>query len=1067
MAGSIAARIFTAVAGWLGGGTVAKIVAGIVTTGAVLSAQKILGKITAPKVSDMGQEGISIRANAPSNTAPIPVIYGRRRVGGTRVFVHSTGVDNKFLHLVFAISEGEVSQLHQVYINDMALYNTNGSINSRFRGGDDNRAYIKVNFHSGADDQVADSDLVNATSLWSSNCTLSGMCYAYVRLEYNTEIWTSGLPFINFDISGKRIRDIRDTTIESGGLLRYSNNPALCIRDYLTNTRYGRSILTSDIDDTSFITAANYCDETVTIEDVDQIRYGCNGVVNTDSTSIDNLTKLLTSCRGFLIFTGGKYKLMLDKIDSSTFGFTTDNMIGDLKVSVGSKSTRWNRCKASFFNSEEEWANDFAIEDSAFARDADDNDLLLEGSIELPFTSDYRTASMIARQALNQSREGMVVQFKATVESLQVECGDVVTITSASMGWTSKKFRVLEISMDYVDEISFTAKEYSDDVYSMNDISLQVPAANNTDLPDMTAIRAVRNLSSEETILFDEPTLTNRVTLSWDAPEDIYIKEYVISMSRASRPILYGGKGKFQKRHVSNRTESTEYIFDNLPIGIHFFYVRAVNRLGIQSYDKALVIKVRGTTVLPAVNPPAITNVTESLYVSTTGSGVKARARLNFTGSSGNTDWEDLGVGIDEYEVQFRSIGTVPFKSPGATSGNFFDFNDIAPGDYEFRVRAKNDANVYSIWASTIAEISGLTDPPADVDNFFLRADSEEAHLRWDLVDDVDVNIGGHYEIRHSSLTSSALWRESRILAEYIAGNENGCTVPLLVGTYLIKAVDSTGHKSTNATLVINTVSPNMFDKFNFQTNTEDYATSGWAGTKTNLVIADDNTLKLESAIDIDDVTDLLDTWGLFDSLGELEKSGTYEFTNYIDYGQVANVGLVSSGTWTSADISGYLDNRVAYMDTWEDFDSLNLYDDAKLKMYYASTNDDPAGTPSWSSWIEFTNNSVYGRAFKFKTEVSTQDSSHQIYISELAGKLESFFRFNQDRLTSTASAYAVTFDNAFKQTTPAVAITAQDMDTGDYYTVASVSNTGFTIHFFNSSDASISRTFDFVARGY
>ena len=1053
---SVATKIFTAVSGFLGGGTVAKIVAGIVTTGAVLAGQKILGKIMAPDVSDMGAEGIAIRDNAPSNSAPIPVVYGRRQVGGTRVFATTTGTDNKFLHLVFAIAEGEVSQLHQVYINDVKLYNTDGSINEKFRGGDDNRAYIKVNFHTGADDQVADSDLTTATSLWDSTCTLSGICYAYVRLEYNTEIWSSGLPIINFDISGKKIRDIRNTADDANGLYRFSNNPALCIRDYLTNTRYGRSIATSDIDDTSFTTAANYCDETITIDETDQLRYACNGVVDTNASSIDNLTRMLTSCRGFLIYTGGKYKLVLDKIDSSVFAFNEDNMIGDVTLSVGSKSSLWNRCKASFFNTEKEWANDYAIEDSATYRSAD-NDLLLEGSIELPFTSDYPTAKMIARQAMNQSRESIMVTFKSTIESLQVECGDVVTITSDSMGWSSKKFRILQISIDYLDEITFTAREYSDDVYALTDISIEALTGNNTDLPDITDVSIPTGITISEELLFNDPTLTNRVTISWTKPEDIYIKKYIVSVK----------KGNWSKTEMLGTTQSTEFIVDNLDRGRYKFYVRAINRADVASNDVQTRFEVKGTSVLPAVNPPAITNITESLYVSTTGSGVKARATMNFVASSGNTEWDALGVGIDEYEVQFKLQSQTTWQSPGSTSGNFFEFNDIAPGVYDFRIRAKNDANVYSTWAATAAEIFGLTEPPADVNNFFLRTDSLEAHLRWDLVDDVDVNIGGHYEIRHSDQTSGAVWREARIIANYIAGNENGATLPLLVGTYLIKAVDSTGHKSNNATSVVNSITPNLFDKLVTNTQTESNSATSWAGTKTNLVVDDDGTLKLESAIDIDDVTDDIDDWALFDSLGELEKTGSYEFTTYLDFGQQANLGILSSATWTSTDISGLFDNRSAYIDTWANFDSLDDFDDAKIKLYFAETNDDPSGSPTWSGWQEFTYGTANARAFKFKVEVSTEDSSHQIKISELVAKIEAWYRFNADRLTSSTGAYAVTFDDAFKLTTPSIAITAQNMATGDYYALSSISNTGFTINFYNSSGSGVARTFDYLARGY
>ena len=40
-------------------------------------------------------------------------------------------------------------------------------------------------------------------------------------------------------------------------------------------------------------------------------------------------------------------------------------------------------------------------------------------------------------------------------------------------------------------------------------------------------------------------------------------------------------------------------------------------------------------------------------------------------------------------------------------------------------------------------------------------------------------------------------------------------------------------------------------------------------------------------------------------------------------------------------------------------------------------------------------------------------------------------------------------------------------MATGDYYAITSESRTGFTIHFYNSSGASLDRNFGYVANGY
>ena len=60
-------------------------------------------------------------------------------------------------------------------------------------------------------------------------------------------------------MKGKKLYDPRD------GSTAYSTNPALVIRDYLTNASYGFAADSAEIDDTSFQTAANVCDESITL----------------------------------------------------------------------------------------------------------------------------------------------------------------------------------------------------------------------------------------------------------------------------------------------------------------------------------------------------------------------------------------------------------------------------------------------------------------------------------------------------------------------------------------------------------------------------------------------------------------------------------------------------------------------------------------------------------------------------------------------------------------------------------------------------------------------------------
>ena len=71
-----------------------------------------------------------------------------------------------------------------------------------------------------------------------------------------------------------------------------------------------------------------------------------------------------------------------------------------------------------------------------------------------------------------------------------------------------------------------------------------------------------------------------------------------------------------------------------------------------------------------------------------------------------------------------------------------------------------------------------------------------------------------------------------------------------------------------------------------------------------------------------------------------------------------------------------------------------------------------------------------------------------------------------QRNLTSGAGSYTVTFPSAF-YTVPSIGITAQDMATGDYFTVSAITRTGFTVTFRNTGGSMVSKVFDYQAVGH
>ena len=98
---------------------------------------------------------------------------------------------------------------------------------------------------------------------------------------------------------------------------------------------------------------------------------------------------------------------------------------------------------------------------------------------------------------------------------------------------------------------------------------------------------------------------------------------------------------------------------------------------------------------------------------------------------------------------------------------------------------------------------------------------------------------------------------------------------------------------------------------------------------------------------------------------------------------------------------------------------------------------------------------------------MTSDDNKARPEVSKMQVKLVLEKRLESDEdVASGAGAKAITYTNAF-YASPAVGIAAQNMATGDYYTITSKTKTGFTITFYNSSAAAQDRTFDYVAKGY
>lgn len=500
----------------------------------------------------------SLLLNKRSSVASIPVVYGIRRVGGPMVYLGTSGDDNEYLHMVVVLSEGPIEAIDTVYIDGVS------SSDSKFSG------LVAVEKSLGERDQAASPLLVASVSNWTADHRLRKTAYVHVRLKYDQDV-SAGLPTITADVKGRKLYDPR------AGLTGFSDNPALVIRDYLTDTFYGKEINEADIDEDSFIVAANYCDQTVVDPDKTRRRYSCNGVIVTDDTLMRNINRLIGSCRGMLIFSSGQYKLLIDKPEPSTFAFTEDNIIGAWQFQRADIRNHFNRYKAKFFNPDRDWQPDIAVVDNENFR-AEDNGRLLVSEIELPFTNSGHVAHRISLINLRQSREQISVEMTANASALIAEVGAVCTITHSTPGWDEKKFRILRIELLDTDEVRITAREYDADVYNIDDETVFNPAPN-TNLPDAFSVSPPTGLSldsgTSQLILAGDGTIHSRIKATWTPATGPNIESQVVEYKKSVDS---------EWKTISVGAGQAEFFISPVDDGVQYdVRVRSINQIGARS----------------------------------------------------------------------------------------------------------------------------------------------------------------------------------------------------------------------------------------------------------------------------------------------------------------------------------------------------------------------------------------------------------------------------------------------------------------------------------------------------
>lgn len=411
---------------------------------------------------------------------------------------------------------------------------------------------------------------------------------------------------------------------------------------------------------------------------------------------------------------------------------------------------------------------------------------------------------------------------------------------------------------------------------------------------------------------------------------------------------------------------------------------------------------------------------------------------------------------VRNYIVQYAAKGTPNWSLPFTTSVPNYDLRGLPPGAYDVTVRAvfNNDQLSGPLRAVVTAAIFAGT--PADVASFRVSIAGDTATLQWDDPQDEMVS---HFELRFSPLTSGVTWQTSSQLRTNIVGNS--VQVAAMVGTYLIKAVGYGGIVSANPAIVASTVDP--LTSFNAVEAMQD--APDFLGDKTDVSVSS-GQLRLESGGDVFDVADFFEPADFFLSGGGFPSEGIYEFANVIDLGQVytsrVSAEVVAFGELTSEDVFARSDwfGPPEFFGTASD----SLWD---VTVEISTTNDDPSGSPVWGAWAELVTADVAARGYRFRAKLQSLQFDVTPVVTGLAVTVDMPDRvIAENDLIVPITGLTIAFAPPYFALS-GVSISAQGLQTGDYYEITGKDSVGFNIIFRNAAGTAVQRTFDYVAKGY
>ena len=911
-----------------------------------------------------------------------------------------------------------------------------------------------------------DQLLTNAFN-WSSFTTVKFNPQTYansaligVRLDAQQ---FSSIPSRKYDIKGLKVQIPTGVTVDSDtGRIIYPTNfvwdgtfqaavwtacPAWLLYALMLNTRFGLGdhFDSTQLDKWAFFRASKYANEEVayTLDGAttNEARFSCNATINSTDEAYNVVNQLLSVMRSQGFWEDGSLTIAQDGPSDPVYNFNQSNVTEEgFSYTNASNKTKPTVVVVAYL--------DLVLKDRAYEVVKDTVAIAKRGVVKKSVTAFACTsraqANRLGKWLLYEENNSEVIAFTSNLVTAQLlKPGQIISVADPVKAGSRRAGRISSATINSIN---------IDDGGEVSNIDL----ANS---PSLSVVLADGTFDSGHTITSIGSYCNGNY---WD-----------IDYTTGGGTITVGSN--FQSIPEANSiwvAESSDLLTSLWRvIGIKeendFLYtIEAIshNESKYAHIEQGIALEARDTTNLNVI-PDAPTNVqildvprydgttTKELQYELNGK-IAIKITFHWAGVSGS----------DRYRVKWRHEDD-NFTTQ-IVNNTTIDLMDVKVGTYAIQVSSMSSSGLlFSTPAIGEYDVKGLRANPDDIVGLSMVPISETlAVLSWKEVAQLDVKLGGRIAIRHDPRTSGASWLTSNKIVDGVSGASTQKQVPLLPGTYFIKAQDYLGNKSTNPASFVTTL-PETTRRLNIKTWSEETA---FAGGKVNSGLAKSgNNLVLTPNPYVSS--------GYHDPFYvDGDEEGEYTFATTFDFGHsgvqydavlrkevISNSIAATGAVWDSR--SGQFDDASGKIDG-------DVVDEANVDLYVRTTPDDPSSSPTWGDWAEFEAAIIRARGVQVKAVITSTNTDAKVTISDLGATLDLLQRTDSASVAAQGSekqstgVYNVTFEKAFYDT-PQVQITPNASSSNLFVSVSSLSRTGFTATFNNGSN--VDTAFMFTVTGF